>query len=90
MSWKVFFEKRGQNEFTKILVKADLDFLHRELFVRGLGFAVALSVLWKIDFACVYTGGPIQLYTIHTREGRCIHRIVRAMASEQSTTKQKG
>ena len=31
--------------FTKI-DKADLDSRHRELFVRGLGFVVALSVRW--------------------------------------------
>ena len=46
---------------TKI-VPAELESpLGRELSVRGLGFAVALSICWKIDFSCVYTEGPIKL-----------------------------
>ena len=34
---------------------ADLDFPCEELSVHGLGFVVALSVHWEIDFLCVYT-----------------------------------
>ena len=47
--------------FTKI-DKADLNYPCRELFVRGLGFAVALSVFWSIDFVCACIGDPIQLF----------------------------
>ena len=31
-------------------------------FVRHLGFVIALSVCWKINFSCASTGGAIQLY----------------------------
>ena len=49
--------------FTKI-VKADLDSPRRELSNGGLGIVVALSGFLAIDFVCVSTGGPIQLYAM--------------------------
>ena len=52
--------KRGENESHKI-DNADLEFPCRELSVRGLGFVIALSVRWQIDFSCASTRGPIQL-----------------------------
>ena len=39
-----------------------LDSSCRELFVRGLGFFIALSAFWGINFSCACTGCPIQLY----------------------------
>ena len=40
---------------------ADLNPPRCELSNGGLGFVVALSVRWQIDFLCAYTGSPIQL-----------------------------
>ena len=42
---------------------ADIDSRRRELSAGGLGIVVALLVCRGIDFSCVSTGGPIQLYT---------------------------
>ena len=47
--------------FTKI-VKADLDSPRRELSNGGLGIVVACLGCRGINFSCVSTGGPIQLY----------------------------
>ena len=43
----------------------------RELSNGGLGIAVALLVCRQIDFSCVSTGGPIQLYARNTSS--CLH-----------------
>ena len=43
---------------TKIYT-VDLDSPRRELYVRGLGFVVALSVFLGINFSCASSGGPI-------------------------------
>ena len=40
----------------------DLDSPRQELSVRGLGFVVALSFRWQMNFSCATTGGPIQRY----------------------------
>ena len=40
----------------------DLNSPCREISNGGLGFVVALSVRWQINFSCVYSEGPIQLY----------------------------
>ena len=45
-------------------VKADFDSLRRELSNGGLRIVVALSVFSRINFSCVSTGGPIQLYPL--------------------------
>ena len=49
----VLKKKAPKKDHTKI-VPADLDSPRRELFVRGLGFVVALSVRWQIDFSCAF------------------------------------
>ena len=41
---------------------ADLNSALRELFASDFGFVVALSARWQIDFACVYSRDPIQMY----------------------------
>ena len=48
-------------DFTKI-VKANLDSLRQELSNSGLGIVIALKDFSVINFSCVSTGGPIQLY----------------------------
>ena len=57
--WKVI-KKEVKIDHTKT-VQADLGSPRQELFVNGLGFAVSLSVSWKIIFSCLSTGGPMQL-----------------------------
>ena len=42
----------------------DLNSPRRELSNGGLGIVVALLVCWQIDFVCVSTGDPIQLYFV--------------------------
>ena len=49
--------------FTKI-DKKDLDSPRQELSNGGLGIVATLLLCWQIDFSCVYTGIPIQLYKI--------------------------
>ena len=46
---------------TKI-AKEDMDFPRRELFNGDLEIVVAFSICPGINFLCVYTRGPIQLY----------------------------
>ena len=53
----------------------DLNPPRRELSNGGLGFVVALSVCWQIDFLCACTGGPIQLYKFYARCGMSMWRI---------------
>ena len=43
-------------------VSIDLNSTRRELSNDGLGIVVALLLRWQIDFLCISTGGPIQLY----------------------------
>ena len=46
---------------TQKIYPADLDSPRRELFIRGLGFIVALLVRWQINFSSARIGRPIQL-----------------------------
>ena len=49
------------------MYQADLDSSCRDLSNGGLRIVVALLVCWQIDFSCVSTGGPIQLYVVMSR-----------------------
>ena len=53
--------KRSKIIFTK-LYQADLDSPCQELSNSGLGIVITLLVRRQIDFLCVSTGDPIQLY----------------------------
>ena len=58
-----YFEKGVKMGHTKIY-SVDLNSLRRELFVRGLGFVVALLVCWQIDFSCDFCfGRATQVYS---------------------------
>ena len=46
---------------TKNIYLEGLDSPRRELFIRGLGFIVALLVHWQIIFLSSRIGRPIQL-----------------------------
>ena len=42
----------------------NLDSPRRKVSVHGLGFVVALSIHWQINFSAASTGGAIQLYEL--------------------------
>ena len=42
--------KMGDKNHHKNIYSEDLDSPHREVFIRGIGFIVALLVFWQIDF----------------------------------------
>ena len=56
----VLKNKKSKNDHRKIY-PVDLDSSRRELFIRGLGFVVALLVRWQIDILSARIGRPIQL-----------------------------
>ena len=56
-------EKELNMNFTKICT-ADVDSPRQELSNGGLEIVAALAFFSGIDFTYVYTGGPIQLYSL--------------------------
>ena len=59
---KLFRKKDKMDDIKPYL--DDMDFPCGELSIGGLGFAVALLVRPGINFSCVSSWGPIQLYGI--------------------------
>ena len=53
-------------------IPVDLDSPRRELFIRGLGFIVALLVRWQIVFLSARIGRPIQLYPNRRKDYRSV------------------
>ena len=49
---------------------ADLNSPRRELFIRGIGFIVALLVRWQIDFLSARIGRPTAVSNLKLNDNR--------------------